>query len=244
MLMLAYRNKQFIIQVSMEFFESNLFNELVTIFVGGFIFVAYMVQRWNHRRDAANVILGEIRQAQARLQRIQEHVARFRAENTPEVEVGLIPGEIKLMPIESWSQYKHLFARRMDFPTFDTVSSFFDHAKAYDSAVEYNNGSFTKNEDSLRANIGRMTMETVIKEFNTLPTDTESPTYEADYETAIRKIVEKVDSIDKAYRRNSGPLTYSPRKPIQDAQAELSILGNLDMSLAILRLKKITRTRP
>lgn len=227
----------------MGFFESNLFNELVTIFVGGFIFIAYMMQRWNHRRDAANVVLGEIRQAQAQLQRVQEHIARFRVENDPGIEVGLIPNEIKLMPIESWSQYKHLFARRMDHPTFDAISSFFDHAKAYDSAVDYNNGSFTKIEDSIRANLGRMTMDMAIEEFGTLPTDTTIDSYETEHEEAVQKIVKKVDAIETLYRRNS-TLGYRPRKPVQDAQAELSILSNLDMSLAVLRLKKITWTRP
>jgi hypothetical protein len=227
----------------MGFFETNFFSEIVTIFVGGFIFVAYMMQRWNHRRDAANVVLGEIRQAQSRLQRVQEHVARFRTENGPEVEIGLIPSEIKLMPIESWSQYKHLFARRMDHPAFDTISSFFDHAKSYDSAVDYNNGSFAKNEDSIRSNIARMTMDTVTKGFSSLPTDSTSDDYITNHEEKVQEIIKKVQANEAIYRRNIS-LAYSPRKPIQDAQTELSILGNLDMSLGVLRLKKITWTRP
>lgn len=219
-----------------------MFNEIVTIFVGAFIFVVYMVQRWNHRRDAANVILGEIRQGRARLQRVQEHVARFIAEN-PGIEVGLIPSDIKLLPTESWSQYKYIFARRMDQATFDAISDFFDHAKAYDTAVDYNNGSFTKNEDSIRANISRMTMDTVIENFDSLPTDTDSVDYAIKYDAEVQKILSKVALTESVYRQN-GSLAYSPRKPVQDAQAELSILGNLDMSLAVLRLKKITWTRP
>lgn len=228
----------------MGIFETYLFNEIVTVFVGGFIFIGYLWQRWNHRRDAANVILGEIRQAQAKLQRVQEYVARFQEVNPPGTEVGLIPSEIKLLPVESWSQYKYLFARRIDQPTFNSISDFFDHAKAYDSAVDYNNGSFAKNEDSIRANIARMTMDTVTQNFDSLPTDTDSKTYPARLEKKVQEIIDKVRATEVIFRKNGSSLEYNPKKPVQDAQVELSILGNLDMSLAILKLKRITWTRP
>ena len=187
------------------------------------------------------MILGEIRQALSQLSSVQEHVARFKHENDPQVEVGLIPGQIKLMPVESWSKYKALFTRRMDQPTFDSISKFYDHAKSYDAAVEYDNGSFAKNEDSIRTNVARMTMDMTIKEYTT--SDILKNPKDENYQSAVDKMVDQVNAIDLLFRKNQS-LAYNSRKPIREAQAELSILGDLDMSLAVLRLKKITGTRP
>lgn len=238
-LKLAFRLAFAIIQIKM-IDASNLFNALIALVAGTFAFIVYLVQRSNYRRDAANVILGEIRQAQSQLSAVQEHVARFRNENDLNVEMGLIPGQIKFMPVESWSKYKALFTRRMDQPTFDVVSKFYDHAKSYDAAVEYDNGSFAKNEDSIRTNVSRMTMDMTIKAYEAnLISDPDADNYEDE----LTKLFKSVNNIDTIFRKNSS-LAYNSRKPIRDAQAELSILSDMDMSLAILRLKKITSSQP
>jgi len=221
-----------------SFFNSNFFIALVTLVVGGFAIILYFIQRFNARRDATEVILGELRSAQEQLKKVQEHVARFQAENAPEIEIGLIPSNIVLMPQESWSNYKHIFTRRLDRHVYDAVSDFYEHARSYDQAVGYNNGAFVKNEESIRANTARMAMDIVRDRYKLAPKDFEGDKYEA----SVEMVTADIERINNVFMKQ-GVLSYSPRKPIQDARTELSILGNTDLSLAILKLKRMTWRR-
>lgn len=214
----------------MEFVNTPTFSSIITFAVGLVALLVYLLQRFNHRRDAAEVILGELRSSKDQLMRIREHVARFKTENQPNVEVGLIPSDIFLMPTESWTKYKHLFTRKLDRHVYDMVSKFYERASSYDQSVTYNNGAFAKNEESIRANLAKMIMQVTIDE----TVNGESP--------SVESVAARVEAIRKIYMRQSD-LEYAPRKPIQDAQTDLSILGDIDLSLAILRLKRLTWRR-
>lgn len=219
--------------------ESDYFMGLITLIVGLFVFVVYLSRRRDYRKDAANVILGEVRAAQDSLKRVQEHVARFQAENDPLVEIGLLPSDIVLMPDQSWSKYKHLFTRKMDRHTYDSLANFYEKTIAYDRAVSYNNSAFAKNEERIRSNVARIVMDRAVVTFESL-SDKKKPTDE-DREK-INTMLDDVEDI-RALFMSSKVLDYQPRKPVQDAKAQLSVLGNLDLSIAVLRLMKLSGTK-
>ena len=219
--------------------QPDYFMGIVTLVVGLFVFVVYWLRRRAYRQDAANVLLGEVRTAQDQLQKVQDHVARFQAENDPDVEVGLIPAHLILMPDQSWSKYKHLFTRKIDRHTYDALANFYEKTVTYDRAVDYNNGAFAKNEESIRSNVARMALDQSITAIDEL----EDPDIDAPAnQERIEQMHREIDSIRTLYLRNK-ILEYQPRKPVQDAKAQLMILGTLDMSVAVIRLKQLSGTK-
>ena len=214
---------------------------ILTLGVGTTALVVYFLNRINHRRDAAIVVLGEVQAAQEQLKRVQEHVARFKVDNNADVEIGLIPSQIVLMPTQSWSDYKHLFTRRMDRHVFDSISKFYEITQTYDKSVAYNNGAFAKNEENIRMNIARMSMDKLVEttseiEDNKTLNDEQRLALMNDYHT-------RANGIRDFYLQNKA-IDYNPRKPMKDAKVDLETLSNIDLSLAILRLKHISWIRP
>src|ERR1700741_905149 len=74
-------------------FDSNLFVGLVTILVGSSAYLLYRARNAAHKRDAANILLLEIQNAQRHLREAIEHLEK--ADNN---ELTMIAEDIILMP--------------------------------------------------------------------------------------------------------------------------------------------------
>ncbi len=105
------------------FLNSNL---LQTIAVLGTVLVAYRIylaQKRDTKRDAANIILSEIRHA-------ERLISDFRRDG---ISIKVYPQ--LFMPRSSWGKYKHLFIKDFDDDDINAVDDFYNRCVYIDKAL-------------------------------------------------------------------------------------------------------------
>lgn len=107
----------------MEFFNSNFFVALVTFIVGGFAIVLYLKQKKDYRKDAARLILQEIRYAEQQIRNARIMGASYYLAS-------------KLLPTNSWHKNIHLFTQDLKETEIDMISRFYSHASYLDTVIK------------------------------------------------------------------------------------------------------------
>src|SRR5579859_3713818 len=103
-----------------NFITSALFLPLVTILVGSTALIIYNKTKDDFKKDAANIILLEIQNAERALKQVTESV---------NAEPPTLPQNIFLMQTESWSKYRYLFVRDFDWNEWNEITDFYDKAQ-------------------------------------------------------------------------------------------------------------------
>ena len=206
----------------MSFLNSNFVIALVTFLAGTAAFIIYIKQKWDSKKDAANIILLEIQNAERILGQVGEGVRTGQLQNK------------FLIPTESWNKYKYLFVRDFDRDEWDNINGFYNNCQLYDEAIAYNNSFFQKNEEQIRINITRTTAEY-------LKTYLENGDTSSDEE--IQKLDAKIGQFQKTFLSKSS-VFYSPVKPLQDAKIVFeNISKNISQTSIGLKLKKLAKIK-
>lgn len=100
---------------------SNFFVAFITFLVGTFVIYLYIAQKNDHKRDAANIVLMELRHA----------------ENIIDQTKG---GEIlevsqALLPTNNWTKYNYLFIGDLDRDELDLINNFYNQCELIDKAA-------------------------------------------------------------------------------------------------------------
>jgi len=103
------------------FFNSNFFIAITTIFVGGFAICLYIKQRKDKKRDAAKLILQEIRYAEQKIRKYRE-VKSYKLYD-------------KLLPTNSWNDNIHQFIKELKETQIDLISDFYAKASYIDTLI-------------------------------------------------------------------------------------------------------------
>jgi hypothetical protein len=209
--------------IMIEFLNSSFFLAIVTIIAGLAALAVYYKGKFDLKRDAANIILLEIQNAERQLKRVKENLSK----------VGTLMEDVFVMPSESWSKYKYLFVRKFDRDEWDTISEFFNKCSLYDDAVDHSNSCFVKNEDQIRINIQR-----IFAEFCRDSDDTS--------EILDQKVIDRFKRFRQRYLKNQSPELgyYSPQKPLTDANIYLADLESTITQTTIgNKLKKVATSR-
>lgn len=106
-----------------EFLNSNLLSTIVTLLVGSVAIFLYWKRKIDQKRDAAGLILQEIRYAETQIRTYRE---------TP---AGGYPLAIKLLPTNSWHQNIHLFVRELGETDTDLISKFYSKVNFIDVLI-------------------------------------------------------------------------------------------------------------
>lgn len=106
------------------FFNSNFFIALVTFIVGSFAIFLYIKQKVIYKRNAASLILQEIRYAEQQIRNAKESVNRLH-----------YPLSIKLLPTNSWHENIHLFISQLKETDIDLISRFYAKAIYIDKLI-------------------------------------------------------------------------------------------------------------
>jgi len=152
-----------------------------------------------------------------------------------EVENEVLPGDVNLMHVESWNQYKYLFIKDLDRDEWEAVNDFYSRCKLIDEAISYNKTFFQKNEEQFRVNKNRAAA------------DYAKESVEAFYRgenVAVKDVAEeKYKKFDEIFMEINE--LYSPRKPILDAKKHIQKL-NLSISFGSVgsKLKRMAKIRP
>ena len=96
---------------------------LITLIVGFFVFVIYKKQKAEYKRDAAMLILQEIRYAEQQLRIAKDH----------NYEYHLF---YQLLPTNSWNQNINLFIKNLKESEIDLISKFYSQTSYIDKVIE------------------------------------------------------------------------------------------------------------
>jgi hypothetical protein len=109
------------ITIILKFINGNLG---VVTFVGGVVAIyLYLKQRMDRKRDAARLILQEIRYAEAQIR-------NARITNPPTYSLAS-----KLLPTNSWNDNIHLFIKDLKETEIDMISAFYSKTTYVDSLI-------------------------------------------------------------------------------------------------------------
>jgi len=104
------------------FLNSNFFTGVITLFVGGFAIYLYIKQRVDKKRDAARLILQEIRYAEQQIR------------NSGRGERGYSLAS-KLLPTNSWNDNIHLFTKDLKETEIDMIGGFYSKSTYIDFLI-------------------------------------------------------------------------------------------------------------
>jgi hypothetical protein len=209
-----------------HFLDSNFLSSIITLGVGFFAFRIYKKQKDDKKQDAANIVLQEIRNAEAQLIQAKEIIARDK----------VIPESIVAMNTRSWSKYGYLFIRDLTSEEWQFVDNFYEKCAQFDELVEYSKTFFKKNEEQIRVNLHQAlgdytkNLLTEVKKGFDIEDDKE----QAEYYAQIRKNYE--DELEVFYETFMKNITsadskffYSPKKPYEDVKVVIETV-RLDLS--------------
>jgi hypothetical protein len=206
------------------FLNSNLFQTVVTFFVGTFAICLYLKQKSDHKREAAKIILTEIQAAESMIERVRDSLRNGK------LEIDSI-----VMPNDSWTLYKHLFSKYFDRDEWDAITRFYAKSKLIDESTRYNNSAFANDVEQIRTN-----KQKVLADFaRELVEDVGKNQF--DVKTQVDLFDKKVAAFDKLYMDKQKDYLYSPQKPINDAKIYLEDLKPISISTVGQKLKKLAR---
>lgn len=104
------------------FFNSPFFVAIVTLFVGLFAIYLYLKQRMDRKREAASLILQEIRYAETRMKEARAYDHKY-------------PFFDRLLPTSSWHNNIHLFIKDFEQNEIDTISHFYASVSYLDNVI-------------------------------------------------------------------------------------------------------------
>lgn len=200
-----------------------LLNTSITLIVGFVAYRVYYVQKRDNKRDAANIIVLELKNAERNLEEVRKLYEAERAANS---QAMIFPEKVRLMTTESWTKYKYLFARDLSPEQWDEVGRFYENCKLFDEAVELKEASFKFNATEIRANVFR-----IVGDYAKELADNLKPNPEGNpqIDKSNRQITEDIKdrkSFAVASMLGRGELfeTYSPDKPYHDAAYYYNLL--------------------
>ncbi len=106
-----------------------LVQPLVTIIVGSVAWLIYCVQKRDKKREAAAIILMEIRLAEKRI----EEIKRSR-----KIDPNIFS---PLLISTRWNEYNHLFVKNLDKDEMDTINNFYNDCITIDRSIEQSSTS-------------------------------------------------------------------------------------------------------
>jgi hypothetical protein len=212
-----------------NFFYSNAFVGLVALGAATIAYRVYSKQKRDTKRDAANIVLLEIENAEQQSEKVSF--------DKPFTDIN--DEDVFLMPVASWDKYKYLFVRDFDRNEWDKITNFYRKCHSYDQSVVFHNASLDHNMKQLRVNVQRE-----LAEYASEYASKYAGANETDKETVKQEYIRKRNNFTDLYTGSEkiDPIifTYIPTKAFIDAKRALS---NLETSLSLtsvgIKLKKL-----
>lgn len=219
-------------QHTVNFFDSSFFLALTTLVIGFVALIVYRKQKIDKKKDAANIILLEIKDAEKHLLQAKETI----------IKQEFLPEAIFAMRASNWEKYSYLFVRDFTDEEWDLVNTFYEKCKLYDEALQYDNSFYRNNVEQARVNLHKVLSEytkTYIEELriaSKIMGDKEK-------KDAIQEADDKYHALlnefgDKFMTEVWGtdPYAYTPDKPFRDGRTIISTI-KLDLSTSTIGIK-------
>jgi len=207
---------------------SDFITPITTVIVGSVAYVVYLRQKRDVKRDAANIILIEIINAERQLSLI------LSADRPTELP------KLLTMPNHSWDQYKYHFVKDFKQNEWDKITMFYSRCLKYDRAVEYNDSFFKEDIIRIRDNTHKYVAE-IAKEFtDEFPLASTITAFTKAQENLVKSFKDKRTTFEQFYGENK--FFYSPLQPINEATEALKSLDtNLSVTSVGTKLTKLSK---
>ncbi|MBF1024668.1 MAG: hypothetical protein HXK98_02115 [Candidatus Nanogingivalaceae bacterium] len=206
------------------FLDSNFFQSIVALIVGVFVFVQYRINRRDHLRDAASIIIIEIQTASRTIKSIRKRLVD-----------RVLDSDVSVMPSDSWKENRQLFAKYLDRDEWDTIEDFYDRARLLDDVVKYNRQMFRNDVEQIRINKQRAAADFAIDTVNNIAANNMNK------EDVANMFSGKVSVYDTLYMSKQGELAYTPNQVTDDAKKYIDNIPDILNSSAYVKLKSISR---
>lgn len=206
------------------FLDSNFFQSIVALIVGVFVFVQYRINRRDHLRDAASIIIIEIQTASRTIKSIRKRLAD-----------RVLDSDVSVMPSDSWKENRQLFAKYLDRDEWDTIEDFYDRSRLLDDVVKYNRQMFRNDVEQIRINKQRAAADFAIDTVNNIAANN------MNREDVANMFSGKVSVYDTLYMSKQGELAYTPNQVTDDAKKYIDNIPDILNSSAYVKLKSISR---
>ena len=208
----------------MKFLDSNFFQSIVALIVGVFVFVQYRINRRDHLRDAASIIIIEIQTASRTIRSIRKRLVD-----------RVLDSDVSVMPSDSWKENRQLFAKYLDRDEWDTIEDFYDRSRLLDDVVKYNRQMFRNDVEQIRINKQRAAADFAIDTVNNIAVNNMNK------EDVANMFSGKVSVYDTLYMSKQGELAYTPNQVTDDAKKYIDNIPDILNSSAYVKLKSISR---
>ena len=206
------------------FLDSNFFQSIVALIVGVFVFVQYRINRRDHLRDAASIIIIEIQTASRTIKSIRKRLVD-----------RVLDSDVSVMPSDSWKENRQLFAKYLDRDEWDTIEDFYDRSRLLDDVVKYNRQMFRNDVEQIRINKQRAAADFAIDTVNNIAVNNMNK------EDVANMFSGKVSVYDTLYMSKQGELAYTPNQVTDDAKKYIDNIPDILNSSAYVKLKSISR---
>lgn len=208
----------------LKFLDSNFFQSIVALIVGVFVFVQYRINRRDHLRDAASIIIIEIQTASRTIKSIRKRLVD-----------RVLDSDVSVMPSDSWKENRQLFAKYLDRDEWDTIEDFYDRSRLLDDVVKYNRQMFRNDVEQIRINKQRAAADFAIDTVNNIAVNNMNK------EDVANMFRGKVSVYDTLYMSKQGELAYTPNQVTDDAKKYIDNIPDILNSSAYVKLKSISR---
>ncbi|KKR07912.1 MAG: hypothetical protein UT32_C0005G0011 [Parcubacteria group bacterium GW2011_GWC2_39_14] len=106
----------------------QIINGSVTLVVGATAFVVYFLKKRDDRKNAASIIVSDLRRASKLIEELQK-----------KKEINIESENVPLIIVDSWNNYKHLFIKKLDVDEFNEIDGYFGSCKTFDIFLSKNN---------------------------------------------------------------------------------------------------------
>lgn len=206
---------------AVSFSTTDLPLDLITLIGGGIAFLVYYKQKYDSKKDIANIIYLEIIQCENLMKQFKEDLERG---GPPENFL-----RERVLENESWTRNKYLFVRDFSPQQWEAITEFYRKAKLFDEAVLQNISYFQKNEEQIRINLQK-TLAEYVKE---IPIEMSKIATDKKEKANWAKFVEMTENftaqfLNRVADQNS-IFFYKPQKPINDV---IFYLNNTDLEMS------------
>jgi len=167
----------------MEVFISNLIQTIVLFATGLIALIIYYINRYNEKKDAACIIINEIRLAEKTIQEIRNN--------------KLVSELSVILPNDTWQSKKHLFLNKLDEDELNLINAFY-YKCTY--AEQYRKMIFNVNNEAICTKSNYLQEKLIDIMYETLDNDDKI------YEKEKQKLIEMANKEDWLFFPNT-PMT-------------------------------------
>lgn len=188
----------------------------------------YKKQQRDNKRNAANVILNEIRSSEKLFKDAKTKIV----ESQKNTKIIQIPEHHYLMPNESWSKYSHLFIKDFNPAQLAAIDAFYHTCQLFDETIAYNDAIFVEDAKEIRRNVHRALYECISKYAELIDSEKD----ENKKKVLMEELKKKKNVITAALTNGDYLYTYLPSKPFNNIEIYIDTIDP-DLSLSSVGIK-------